>query len=40
MTDEPLIYGKSVYEYTNWFGGNAIIYYLDGTKEVVAIKEE
>lgn len=39
MTDEPMIYNKSVYSYTSWFCGNAIIYYLDGTKEVVAIKE-
>lgn len=37
MTDEPMIYGESVYECNHWFRAKAIIYYLDGTKEVVAI---
>lgn len=35
LKSEPLIYGTSVYEYDSWFGGQAIIYRLDGTKEVV-----
>lgn len=34
MTDEPKIYGKDVHEYKN-NGCKAIIYYLDGRKEIV-----
>ena len=37
---EPLICGTSVYEYTSWFGGQAIIYRLNGTKEVVNLINE
>lgn len=42
MTDKPMIYDKDVYDYKGepWFDGEdgkAIIYYLDGTKEVVSI---
>ena len=34
LTDEPEIYWRSVYEYKSC-EEEAIIYYLDGTKEVV-----
>lgn len=42
MTDKPMIYDQDVYDYKGepWFDGEdgkAIIYYLDGTKEVVSI---
>lgn len=39
MTDEPMIYGKSVYEYMN-NGCKAIIYYLDGRKEIVDLTKK
>ena len=34
-----MIYNKSVYEYVSHWSEQAIIYYLDGTREVVDIKE-
>ena len=39
LTEEPMIYNKSVYEYVSHWSEQAIIYYLDGTREVVDIKE-
>ena len=40
IKDEPMIYGQSVYDYENWFEAKAIIYYLNGTKEIITIKEK
>lgn len=39
LTEEPMICNKSVYEYVSYWSEQAIIYYLDGTIEVVDIKE-
>lgn len=40
MKHQPMIYNTSVYEYDSWFGGKAIIYYLDGRKEFVNLLKE
>lgn len=37
LNTEPLVYGKSVYKYNSLWGGKAIIYRLDGTKEFVKL---
>lgn len=39
MTDEPMIYGKSVYSYKSG-GYKVIIYYLDGRKEIVDLTKK
>lgn len=39
LTDDPMIYGESVYDYKSFWTEQAIIYYLDGTKEIVTINE-
>lgn len=42
MEDEPMIYDKSVYEYkcSAWLDGKAIIYYIDGRKEIVNLVKD
>lgn len=45
MTDKPMIYDKDVYDYKgqSWFDGEdgkAIIYYLDGRKEIVNLTKK
>lgn len=37
LTEEPLVYDRSVYDYGSNREEEVIIYYLDGTKEVVSI---